>query len=95
MTARHENYQYPLNEMWTTAEIITVTTFYRQIEAANEATVVTAELLAAYQAFKTVVPAKSEEKQLSREFEAAAGLNIYRTMQAAQATNTRRFKYRI
>lgn len=94
MTTKNENYQYPLNDAWDTAEIITVTTLYQQVEAANEGTVNTADLLAAYRAFKAVVPAKSEEKQLGRAFEAASGYSIYHTIQAAQATNKLRFQYR-
>ncbi|MFC6202393.1 UPF0223 family protein [Lactiplantibacillus nangangensis] len=91
---RPENYQYPLNDAWTTDEIITVSRFYEKIEAANDSTVPTADLLSAYQAFKTIVTSKSEEKQLSRAFEAASGLSIYKTMQAAQTTNKQRFQYR-
>lgn len=60
MPKHNDNYQYPLDETWTTAEIIKVTTFYQAIEAANEGTIATADLLAAYRDFKTVVPAKSE-----------------------------------
>ncbi|MFD1419740.1 UPF0223 family protein [Lactiplantibacillus songbeiensis] len=94
MTAINENYQYPLDETWTTSEIITVTNFYRLIETANESTVPKAELLAAYQAFKQIVPAKSLEKQIGREFEAASGYSIYKTMQAAQQTTKQRVRYR-
>ncbi|WP_338209522.1 UPF0223 family protein [Lactiplantibacillus paraxiangfangensis] len=94
MTIRNDNYQYPLNETWTTDEIVTVTTLYQCVETANEESLPTAELLAAYREFKTVVPAKSEEKQLGRAFEAASGYSIYRTIQAAQATNKQRFSYR-
>nr|WP_137643329.1 UPF0223 family protein [Lactiplantibacillus modestisalitolerans] len=92
MTNSNANYQYPLDDTWTTAEIITVTTLYQQVEAANETGTETAALLAAYRAFKTVVPAKSEEKRLGREFEAASGYSIYRTIRAANASNKQRFK---
>lgn len=81
MPKHSDNYQYPLDETWTTADIIKVTTFYQAIEAA-------------YDDFKTVVPAKSEEKRLSRDYEAASGYRIYQTMQAARATNKQRFQYR-
>ncbi|OAX75461.1 hypothetical protein A0U96_06835 [Lactiplantibacillus plantarum] len=94
MPKRNDNYQYPLDETWTTAEIIKVTTFYQVVEAANESSITTAKLLGAYREFKTVVPAKSEEKRLSREYEAASGYRIYQTMQAARATNKQRFQYR-
>nr|WP_047999988.1 UPF0223 family protein [Lactiplantibacillus herbarum] len=94
MANNNENYQYPLDETWTTDEIIKVTSFYQQIEAANESTVATADLLDAYRAFKTVVAGKSEEKRLSRDYEAASGYSIYHTMKDAQATNKARFQYR-
>ncbi|MBS0937829.1 UPF0223 family protein [Lactiplantibacillus plantarum] len=94
MPKNNDNYQYPLDETWTTAEIIKVTTFYQAIEAANEGTIATADLLAAYRDFKTVVPAKSEEKRLARDYEAASGYRIYQTMRAAQETNKQRFQYR-
>ncbi|MGY5233528.1 UPF0223 family protein [Lactiplantibacillus plantarum] len=94
MPKHNDNYQYPLDETWTTAEIIKVTTFYQAIEAANEGTIATADLLAAYRDFKTVVPAKSEEKRLARDYEAASGYQIYQTMRAAQETNKQRFQYR-
>ena len=94
MPKHNDNYQYPLDETWTTAEIIKVTTFYQAIEAANEGTIATADLLAAYRDFKTVVPAKSEEKRLARDYEAASGYLIYQTMRAAQETNKQRFQYR-
>ena len=89
MPKHNDNYQYPLDETWTTAEIIKVTTFYQAIEAANEGTIATA-----YRDFKTVVPAKSEEKRLARDYEAASGYRIYQTMRAAQETNKQRFQYR-
>ena len=94
MVKHSDNYQYPLDETWTTTEIIKVTAFYQAVEAANEGTIATADLLAAYRDFKTVVPAKSEEKRLSREYEAASGYRIYQTMQAARETNKQRFQYR-
>ncbi|VDG20734.1 UPF0223 family protein [Lactiplantibacillus mudanjiangensis] len=94
MTTNHENYQYPLDETWSTAEIITVSKFYQLIETANESSVAKDDLMAAYREFKTIVPAKSVEKQLSREFEAASGYSIYLTMKAAQTTTKARVRYR-
>ena len=44
MSKHNDNYQYPLDETWTTAEIVKVTTFYQAIEAANEETIATADL---------------------------------------------------
>ena len=82
------NYAYPLQPDWSTADIITVTTLYQQVEAAYEQPggVPAQTLLAAYQAFQPIVPQKFEEKQLGREFEQASGYSIYRTIKQARET---------
>lgn len=83
MMSEHE-YSYPLDLDWTTEEIITVTEFFVAIEDAygqgseESKTGVRRDTLAArYRAFKTVVPGKSEEKQLFRSFKDASGLDSY------------------
>jgi len=94
MTTTNENYQYPLDDTWTTQEIITVTHFYQLIEAANESSVAKTDLLDAYRAFKVIVPEKSIEKQIGRKFEAASGYSLYKTMREAQTTTRQRVRYR-
>ena len=86
--ASDKNYQYPLFPEWSTADIITVTSFYQIVEAAYEQGrgVAATDILAAYRAFQQVVPQKFEEKQLGRDFETASGYSLYRTVQAARAT---------
>lgn len=85
------NFDYPLFSGWTTQDIIQVSQLYSLVAQANEAQVTRTELLTAYQAFKQVVPSKSEEKQLDRQFKASSGYSIYKTMQAAQATTAAKF----
>jgi len=81
-----EDYAYPLRADWSTAEIVTVTTFYQQIEAAYERSqgVAAADLIAAYRKFQEIVPQKFEEKNIDREFEEVSGYSIYRTMKQAR-----------
>ncbi|MBZ4266201.1 UPF0223 family protein, partial [Streptococcus pneumoniae] len=42
------------------------------------------KLLDSYKGFKAVVPSKSEEKRLGREFESASGYSFYRVVQLAK-----------
>lgn len=71
------NYNYPLRNDWSTDEIIVVTGFYAVIERAYEEGIEKEKVLDAYKQFKKVVPSKSEEKTLFREFEAASGYKSY------------------
>ncbi len=71
------NYNYPLRTDWSTNEIIKVTEFYSVIERAYEEGIEKGKVIAAYQQFKKVVPSKSEEKTLFREFERASGYKGY------------------
>lgn len=86
--AGDKQFNYPMLDGWTTADIIAVSTLYSAVAQANEQGIKKTDLIAAYQAFKLVVPSKGEEKQLDREFGSESGYSIYRTMQAAkQAKN--------
>lgn len=78
------NYEYPLDFDWTKDEMIQVTTFYQLVEDAYEHGVNRDNLLAAYRGFKTVVPDKSTEKQLGRQFEAVSGYSLYTVVQLAK-----------
>ena len=79
-----ENYSYPLDPSWSTAEIETVVAMFNVVEDAYEVGAAPAKVKSAYQAFKEVVPAKGEEKRLGREFEQVSGYSLYRVVQAAK-----------
>ncbi|MFB1051895.1 UPF0223 family protein [Paraliobacillus sp. JSM ZJ581] len=81
------NYSYPLNESWTTDEIIDVVNFLSLIEKANEQSVKHDDLIFAYQCFKQIVPSKSEEKQIDKHFQQSTGYSIYRTMKQARESS--------
>lgn len=81
--SEHE-YSYPLDLDWTTEEIILVTEFFVAVEeayghggAGSKSGVRRSTLAARYKGFKTVVPGKSEEKQLFRSFKDASGLDSF------------------
>ncbi|MFD1319376.1 UPF0223 family protein [Loigolactobacillus zhaoyuanensis] len=88
----NQNYQYPLDANWTKTELLQVIAFYRAVEQAYEQGCVVARFLAAYQDFKQIVPSKSEEKRIDREFTQASGYSIYRAVQAAKNATRNQFQ---
>lgn len=81
----NKNYAYPLDLSWSTDEISSVLHFLNQVELAYESKVAADKVLAAYQAFKQVVPSKAEEKRIDKTFEAVSGYSTYKVVQAAKA----------
>ncbi|RLK64050.1 hypothetical protein D3H64_01405 [Atopobacter sp. AH10] len=73
-----------MNSDWSHEEIALVVNLYSLIEDAYERRARKEDLCLAYQAFKRIVPSKSEEKQLDKAFEEASGYSIYRTMKATK-----------
>jgi len=76
-------YSYPLRSDWSTDEIITVIDFFELVEKAYEDGILQEKVMAAYRLFKKIVPSKSEEKTLFKEFEDASGYSSYRIIKAA------------
>lgn len=89
------NYEYPLDLDWSTADKIKVTTLYELVEDAYERGVDRNNLLAAYNAFKTVVPDKGTEGQLGRAFEDVSGYSLYAVMQAARTGASAKVRMRV
>ncbi|MFC4387270.1 UPF0223 family protein [Gracilibacillus marinus] len=81
------NYSYPLNDSWSTNEIIDVVNYYTLIEKAYTNGVLQQDILIAYKRFKQIVPSKSEEKQLDRDFEKQTTYIPYRVIQKAKTLN--------
>ncbi|AYF99643.1 UPF0223 family protein [Lactococcus allomyrinae] len=84
-----ENYNYPLDFSWSTAEMTEVLSFFNQVEKFYESKVEKEEFLNAYSAFKKVVPSKMQEKQLGHEFEENSGYSLYRAVKEVQASGKR------
>lgn len=87
----NQNIDFPLDADWTTTEIVTVSKLYDLVLAANEASVDRNQLLAAYNAFKTVVSSKGEERQLDRQLQQQADVSIYQTLKQARVSTKKRF----
>lgn len=86
------NYSYPIDPSWTTAELETVISLLNKVEAAYEGGVPRQQLLKAYRGFKKVVPAKSEEKQIGRQFYEASGYQPYDVVQQARQSEQKIIK---
>ena len=80
----NKQYSYPLDLSWSTEELASVLSFFNDVEAAHEEKIEARKLLDSYKAFKNVVPSKSEEKRLGREFETVSGYSLYRAVEAAK-----------
>lgn len=86
------NYHYPIDHSWTTEETIVVVEFLALIEKAYQSSVPRSELLNQYRKFKEVIPSKSEEKKIGREFEEASGFSLYRTVSKARNEESQKIK---
>lgn len=75
-------YEYPLRNDWSTEEIIKVIHFYESIEKAYEGSIKKETMKEAYRQFKEIVPSKSEEKTLFKEFGKTSGYQSYEVIKA-------------
>ncbi|MBR3120002.1 UPF0223 family protein [Oceanobacillus profundus] len=78
------SYEYPIDETWSTEEIIDVVNFYSLVEKAYEKKVSREEILLLYRRFKQIVPSKSEEKKLFTAFADSSGYSCYHTVKKAR-----------
>ena len=85
----NKQYSYPLDLSWSTEELASVLSFFNDVEVAYEGKIEAKKLLDSYKEFKIVVPSKSEEKRLGREFETASGYSFYRAVQMAKEKGER------
>jgi uncharacterized protein YktA (UPF0223 family) len=86
------NYQYPIDYAWDTTETVDVIRFFQCVEMAYEKGVEREILIAAYQRFKEIVPSKSEEKKLCKDFEEGSGYSTYLLLKKAKETQAVKIK---
>ncbi len=79
-------YGYPLDEEWSKEEIIDVVNFFSMVERTYETGVNRSDFLRAYEKFKKVVPAKSEEKRHFAEFQKDSSYSAYALVKLAKET---------
>lgn len=77
-------YDYPLNPDWSVEEIIDVMALYNAVEKAYEGGVAYDTFMKAYRRFCEIVNAKSEQKQIDREFYKVSHYSIYQVYKKAQ-----------
>lgn len=87
----NKQYSYPLDLSWSTEELASVLSFFNDVEAVYEDKIEAKKLLDSYKSFKKVVPSKSEEKRLGREFETVSGYSLYRAVEAAKEKGEGKF----
>ncbi|MFC4320338.1 UPF0223 family protein [Litchfieldia salsa] len=86
------NYQYPIDYSWETNETVDVIRFFQCVELAYEKGIERDILIAAYQRFKEIVPSKSEEKKLCKDFEEGSGYSTYLLLKKAKETSSEKIK---
>ncbi|MCA0990069.1 UPF0223 family protein [Pseudalkalibacillus hwajinpoensis] len=84
--------QYPISIDWSKEEVIKVVNFFELIEKAYGHGVPKGELISSYHEFKDVVPSKSEEKQIFKQFDKETGFSTYHVVKEAKQTERDRVK---
>ncbi|SEN64647.1 Uncharacterized protein YktA, UPF0223 family [Amphibacillus marinus] len=84
------NYNFPLDESWSTNEIVSVVEFLSIIEQAYHKAISAQEIISKYRRFKEIVPSKGEEKAIGRQFEKETGCSLYLTVKQAQQNSNQK-----
>ncbi|GAE28015.1 hypothetical protein JCM9140_4200 [Halalkalibacter wakoensis JCM 9140] len=74
----------PISLDWSTEEVITVIQFFELVEKTYKQGVEREKLLGHYRTFKQIVPGKSEEKQLFKQYDEELGISSYQVMKKAR-----------
>lgn len=85
-------YQYPLEETWSTEEVVDIIHFFSLVEKAYESSVDRSQLMQAYRRLKEIVPSKSEEKNYFSEFENSSSYSSYHVVKKARESITDNIK---
>lgn len=89
-----ENYEYPLIEGISVSEISDLIAFYNAVEAAYETNrgIARDDFKMAYERFRDIVPAKSEQRQLQKKFAEASGFEAYTVIKQFEQTDAKFIK---
>ncbi|TSB45300.1 UPF0223 family protein [Alkalicoccobacillus porphyridii] len=86
------NMNMPISLDWSTEEVVDVIHFFQGVEDAYQGGIKREDLMNRYRRFKEIVPSKSEEKQVCKEFDEQAGVSCYQAVKKAKAGETERIK---
>ncbi len=78
--------QYPISIDWNKEEVIKVVNFFQLVEQAYDQGARKDQMINAYYSFKDVVPSKSEEKQIFKQFDKETGYSTYHAVKEARET---------
>ncbi|WP_026584272.1 UPF0223 family protein [Bacillus sp. J33] len=81
-------YQYPIDQDWSTEEIVDVIKYFESVEQAYEKGIEREHFMTAYRRFKEIVPGKAQEKNICDEFEELSGYSSYKTLKAAKESSS-------
>lgn len=86
------NINIPISLDWTKDEVIAVVQFFEGIEKAYDKGIGTAEMEKLYRRFKEIVPSKSEEKQLFKQFDDQSDYVCYHVIKELKNTDKQKIK---
>lgn len=76
--------EMPISLDWSKEEVIDVMAFFQGVESAYDEGIDRKQFLELYRRFKEIVPSKSEEKKLFKEYEKAANVSCYEVVKKAR-----------
>ncbi|WP_062048475.1 UPF0223 family protein [Bacillus sp. JCM 19034] len=74
----------PISLDWSTEEVIDVIRFFECIELTYKQPVSRVTILNNYRRFKEIVPSKSEEKTLCKQYDGEFGISTYHVVKRAR-----------
>lgn len=80
-------YSYPIDVDWTQEEILQVIEFFNHIEDAYESSTDKEQFKRVYKNFKKIVPGKSDENNIYKEFKEVSGYDGYKAVKALNENN--------
>jgi uncharacterized protein YktA (UPF0223 family) len=87
-----ESFAYPIDERWNQTEITDVINFFVVIEKSYQTGVTRQELVDNYRKFQVVVPNKSEEKRIFREFLANSGMEPFQAVRQLKDPDVKKIR---
>lgn len=85
-------YNYPIDDSWSTDEIVDVVQFFSLIEKAYEGQVLRDDVVTLYRRFKEIVPSKSQEKSLFKEFQQSSNYSAYHVVKKLKESNEKHIR---
>ncbi len=76
--------EMPISLHWSTEEVVDAIHFFQAVEKVHGEGMKRESFLELYRRFKEIVPSKSEEKQLFKQFDKQTGVSCYHAVKRAK-----------